>query len=73
MAVSFLDPLIKSQGQRGSKPNINKKAPTISRSTCFLFGNGRCIVLLRFRHKTSTAEIDTHLAVMGIQVLQFLQ
>ncbi len=27
MAVSFLDLLIKSHGQRGSKPNVNKKAP----------------------------------------------
>ena len=25
MAVSFLDPLIKSQAQRGTEPNIDKK------------------------------------------------
>src|SRR5262245_26232920 len=38
-----LEPLIKSQSQCGAEPNIDKKAPTISKSAYFFFDNGRCM------------------------------
>jgi hypothetical protein len=47
--------LIKSQGQRGPEPNIDKKAKLFSTVACFFFDNGRVYVLPRFRYKTSTA------------------
>src|SRR5262245_26728656 len=39
------DPLIKSQGQRGPEPNIDKKGQLFSRLACFLFDNGRAAPL----------------------------
>src|SRR5262245_43964484 len=39
--VGTPDPLIKSQGQSGPVPNIDKKAQTISRPACFFFDKGR--------------------------------
>ena len=38
-----LEPLIKSQGQRGLEPNIDKKAQAFSTVARFFFDNGRCM------------------------------
>jgi hypothetical protein len=50
------DPLIKSQGQSGPEPNIDKKTQLFRGSLGFFFGNGKVYVLPRFRHKTSTVR-----------------
>ena len=47
-------PLIKSQSQRGPKPNIDKKAQSFWTVACFFFRQWKVYVLPRFRHKTST-------------------
>src|SRR4030095_11709966 len=36
-------PLIKSQGQRGPEPNIDKKAQLFRGAACFFFDNGWCM------------------------------
>jgi hypothetical protein len=37
------DPLIKSQGQSGPEPNIDKKAQPFSTVACFFFDDGKCM------------------------------
>src|SRR5262245_6549672 len=65
--VGTPDPLIKSQGQSGPVPNIDKKARLFRGPLAFSFDNGRRLfcpgsTTERAQPKTQRSKIDPHIA-----------